>query len=448
MASDNEDISSEPDFSEFADWHVEKQDESWPYFGEFEMDMTAEQERIIASNVSLLENRVDWNAKTTRFSRLIESISNDEERAKILKQFQIRFDKYEFNKADFNGYSFPCVASFSGAVFKDTTVNFHRAVFKESVSFNGAKFINTPACFFGMTIQKGDFYFTYVHVENRVINFFKAQFLGDIAEFDFMVLKKAGFSANEVKVTGHLFIKNTRFPCVANFRRLSVGGACDLSKNTFNKVPDFTSSIFDRPPDVSGVDVLAFKGVNILELWSWPCWKSDKDEGTKFRKLKAMALAANDHEKDGEFFAYEMLAKRGHDAANKGRFALFINWVYFILSNYGQSYRRPLFFSGISYCGFTFCYALKARTLLEVAESFDFALGYSFRNVFPFLGSLFGAVFHPKEHKSRFEEIFEKLAPQRELVDWLVTVGFVQNAIGAVLLFLLLLGLRNKFRLK
>ena len=198
MTSDNKDPFSEPDFSEFADWHVEKQDESWPYFGEFEMDMTAEQERIIASNVSLLENRVDWNAKTTRFSRLIESISNDEERAKILKQFQIRFDKYEFNKADFNGYSFPCVASFSGAVFK------------ESVSFNGAKFINTPACFFCMTIQKGDFYFTYVHVENRVINFFKAQFLGDIAEFNFMVLKKAGFSANEVKVTGHLFIKNTR----------------------------------------------------------------------------------------------------------------------------------------------------------------------------------------------------------------------------------------------
>ena len=432
---------------QFPNWHVGDREEEWPD-GIGDESLTSDQLRIVENNTELLLDRNRWIEETQKFENGLAAILNADERERVRSEFQIRFDKYEFNNASFRGYFFPCFTSFSGAVFKDTTVGFNRSIFKEGVSFDGAKFLNSPANFHGMIVQNGDFYFNHVHVERCVANFFKSQFLGDIAEFDFMVLKKAGFSANEVKVTGHLFIKNTRFPCVANFRRLSVGGACDLSKNTFNKVPDFTSSIFDRPPDVSGVDVLAFKGVNILELWSWPCWKSDKDEGTKFRKLKAMALAANDHEKDGEFFAYEMLAKRGHDAANKGRFALFINWVYFILSNYGQSYRRPLFFSGISYCGFTFCYALKARTLLEVAESFDFALGYSFRNVFPFLGSLFGAVFHPKEHKSRFEEIFEKLAPQRELVDWLVTVGFVQNAIGAVLLFLLLLGLRNKFRLK
>ena len=88
------------------------------------------------------------------------------------------------------------------------------------------------------------------------------------------------------------------------------------------------------------------------------------------------------------------------------------------------------------------------RDRLKSAEMNDFALGYSFRNVFLFLGSLFGAVFHPKGHTSRFEEIFQKLPLNSELIDWLVTVGFIQNAIGAVLLFLLLLGLRNKFRLK
>ena len=118
-------------------------------------------------------------------------------------------------------------------------------------------------------------------------------------------------------------------------------------------MPDFTDSKFDRPPDVSGMEVLAFK-----TKWIWPWWKAKEDEGAKFRKLKAMALAANDHEKDGEFFAYEMLAKRGCEAGSKGPVALFLNWLYFTFSNFGQSYLRPLIAMFISYFSFGIYYCL------------------------------------------------------------------------------------------
>ena len=53
-----------------------------------------------------------------------------------------------------------------------------------------------------------------------------------------------------------------------------------------------------------------------------------------------MALAANDHEKDGEFFAYEMMAKRGVET--KGFFPLLLNTLYGAWGGYGQSYQRPL----------------------------------------------------------------------------------------------------------
>ena len=432
---------------QFPNWHVGDWEEEWPD-GIGDESLTSDQLRIVENNTELLLDRNRWIEETQKFENGLAAILNADERERVRSEFQIRFDKYEFNNASFRGYFFPCFTSFSGTVFKDTTVEFNRSIFKEGVSFDGAKFLNSPANFHGMIVQNGDFYFNNVHVENRVINFFKAQFLGDIAEFNFMVLKKAGFTANEVKVTGHLFIKNTRFPCVANFQRLSVGGACDLSKNTFNKVPDFTSSIFDRPPDVSGVEVLAFKGVNILELWSWPCWKAEEDESAKFRKLKAMALAANDHEKDGEFFAYEMLAKRGHDEANKGRFALFLNWLYFTFSNFGQSYLRPAIALGFNFLMFFVINAITAASFLKPSDLSSFAFWQSFKNMIPFLNSLIRFASRPDDFKSTYELAFNQLKAKDAPIEFFINAGIVQNFIGLVLLFLLLLGLRNKFRLK
>ena len=182
---------------------------------------------------------------------------------------------------------------------------------------------------------------------------------------------------------------------------MSVGGTADFSHNTFHQVPDFTSSIFDRPPDVSGMEVLALK-----KKWIWPWWKADEDEGAKFRKLKAMALAANDHEKDGEFFAYEMLAKRGYDVANKGRFALFINWLYFTFSNFGQSYLRPAIALGFNFLMFFVINAITAASFLKPSDLSSFAFWQSFKNMIPFLNSLIRFASRPDEFKSTYELAF------------------------------------------
>ena len=443
MTSDKEDISSEPDFSDFADWHVKEQKEPWPLLNDFGSDLSVAQERIIDNNASLLKNRADWTAKVTRFSKLINSISDDEERARTLKQFEIRFDNYKFDHAEFYNYSFPCSTSFSGAVFKDFSVNFIQTVFKESVSFEGAEFINASANFHGMRVLAGDFYFSHVYMERMVVNFFAARILGDIAEFDFMTLEKSTFSADEVKIKGHLFIKNTTFPKRASFCRLSVGGACDLSKNTFHDVPDFTNSIFDRPPDVSGMEILSFQ-----MKWISPWWIADKDEGAKFRKLKAMAQAANDHEKDGEFFAYEMLAKRGYELGSTEPFALFVNWLYFTFSKFGHSYVRPAIALDFNFFIFFVFNAIVAAPYLKPSDLSAFAFWQSFKNMIPFLNSLIRFASRPDEFKSTYELAFNQLQVKGAPIEFFIYAGIFQNFIGLIFLFLLLLGLRNKFRLK
>ena len=66
-------------------------------------------------------------------------------------------------------------------------------------------------------------------------------------------------SFQDAVVKGNFSSRNNTYPLGANFRRMSVGGTADFSHNTFHQVPDFTDSKIERPPDVSGMEVLALR---------------------------------------------------------------------------------------------------------------------------------------------------------------------------------------------
>jgi len=76
------------------------------------------------------------------------------------------------------------------------------------------------------------------------------------------------------------------------------------------------------------------------DWWRPKSFKRAKRHGdaARYRKLKAMAIASSDHEKELEFFAHELRCKRGHET--KG-WASFLNSLYELTSNYGQSIWRP-----------------------------------------------------------------------------------------------------------
>ncbi|MEP1441734.1 MAG: hypothetical protein ABJK39_01845 [Hyphomicrobiales bacterium] len=422
MTSDNEGIATEPDFSEFADWHVEEEEkEKWPK-GWGNRPLTEKQEAIVGQNVKLLKDRDAWRAKTDAFEGELSKIEDEKARKQKRAEYSIHFDREKFPSGllDLENYHFPCSVSFYGAAFGDGDVAFSEATFGDGyVSFFRTKFGDGDVSFSGATFGDGYVWFSGVKFRDTTTSFL------------------------DVVVKGNFLSSYNTYPSNAHFSRMSVGGTADFSHNTFHQVPDFTDSKIERPPDVSGMEVLAFK-----RKWIWPWWKADQDEGAKFRKLKAMALAANDHEKDGEFFAYEMLAKRGYEAGSTGPIALFINWLYFTFSNFGQSYKRPFSFLILSLLTGWVGYGLWIGTSLANADRWWFAFGYSFRNFMPLFGSLFRFAPKPSDHESWFDKTFHELAHSGFNVDWLTYVGIFQNFIGLIFLFLLLLGLRNKFRLK
>jgi hypothetical protein len=66
----------------------------------------------------------------------------------------------------------------------------------------------------------------------------------------------------------------------------------------------------------------------------------------------------------------------------------------------------------------------------------------------PLFGSLFRFAAAPKDHISWYQKTYDKLAIAEINIDRLISLGIGQNLVGTVLLFLFLLALRNKFRLK
>ena len=187
----------------------------------------------------------------------------------------------------------------------------------------------------------------------------------------------------------------------------------------------------------------------------WPFHTAiDSDDVAEFRKLKSMAIAANDHERDGYFFAREMMAKRGIETI--GFWPLLLDSTYALLSFYGQSISRPIWGFVASLFAFASAYALPLLLPGKVGflQAVGFAAEYSGHNFMPLLNTLFRFALTPSGYTTGFETRLDAIHRQlfihgqSGLFDWIVAASVFQQLFGGVLLFLLLLGLRNKFRLK
>ena len=159
-----------------------------------------------------------------------------------------------------------------------------------------------------------------------------------------------------------------------------------------------------------------------------------------------MALAANDHEKDGVFFAYEMMAKRGTEHTTFWQ--LLTNTIYWKVSFYGQSYLRPLAWLGGTIGVFTLLYTLLVGVKLPPIEAAWFGFLLSLKNALPFLGTITRFAPAPEGHVTWFAERMNSLTEPWINADWLIGLGVFQSLLGLFFFFFLLLGLRNRFRLK
>jgi len=440
-------MSDKPDLSEFEDWLVEGPAGIWPHLlsgGK----LNEEQLAIVSRNASLLMNRKRWRDKVERFEDQLSKLIDEKAREACRNAYMIRFDKHLFipnhDGHNLSRYLFPCGVNFKSASFPDSDVSFSHASFSSgTVSFVATHFGGRKISYTGATFGSGMFVFADSVFVNAEISFAGTNFGKGNIYFLPKELKLTSVSFEDTEIEGNFFVKSS-FPHDANFERLAVKGTAQFSDCAFAETPDFRDAKFDRPPEVARMEV-PVPDLGGRRFLFRIC--EDKEAVSKYRKLKSMALAAHDHEMDGKFFAYEMMAKRGTET--KGFFPLLFNSLYGVLGGYGQSFMRPIFWLTASLLGFSVAYFYLTDSVLGTPAGIWFAFIYSLRHTFPLVNSFYRFAVKPfEDYESGFQQQFGVVEKAIGNIDSFTHLAILQQFIGLVLLFLLLLALRNTFRLK
>ncbi|WP_296992108.1 pentapeptide repeat-containing protein [Thalassospira sp. UBA1131] len=382
----------------------------------------------------------------------------------------------DFDRITFEGDALFIYTLFIGQAWFDNTTfesvtSFTQTRFYGDVWFSDAKFspsTNLPRLAFEPTIS-----FSRVLFEGDA-GFSEATFDGE-TWFD-----NATFEAGAA-FDGAIFARSIRFTKVnffsnSSFNSAQISKAFDMSGAMFSQPPDFRQSHFEEAPLLDGV---YFQNRSRHEHFL--SRKQDSHVTANYRALKRLAIQGHDHGYEIEFFAEELRAKR---IMVDKLFSLdwFLSAVFAVTSDYGRSVIRPIlwwipltYLSCLSY--------LSAATIKNAPQTlFDAGLHIAapaFHSLQSFIpvrfniswipeasqlptlqcsgGTVTSAAFHLAISKGLIVPGFVDKTLTTQAYSCLyngtpsfsifATIG-TQTLLSAALLFLFLLGIRNRFKLK
>ncbi|MFC4234620.1 pentapeptide repeat-containing protein [Thalassospira xianhensis] len=424
----------------------------------------------------------------------------------VLSFAKYRFDNINVNfsyanfghgEIDFTQASFRnCNLGLSNINFGNGDLNFSRATFGDGdidlsfatfgnfkIYFSGATFGDGDVNFFRANCGNGDVYFSDVTLGKGQINFCQAQIK------DLLFTPKA-IGTGEIIAEG-LSIKGRAvfdLPSSAiklkslNLHSASFDGPLTL-KGALSIIPDLRATRYSHQVDLSALTVklrrrwqkpgrrtdqlrvkavsetgiisrLAYKFARkkwinlrhfnkLRRLWKHHCWPiklsqvaEDPQDGARLRRLKEIAETNKDHQAALRFSADENRAKRWIETS---WFGSVLDMAFSFFSNYGQSILRPSFWLGVIFA--LSMYAYKAKQLPKLATDgwADWAQAalLSASNSLPFL---------PQSRELRtgaLKALYDTTDPSSYVDALMIT----QGVLSFIFLFLIGLGLRNRFRL-
>lgn len=328
---------------------------------------------------------------------------------------------------DFSGFIFPVGTIFSGATFGDLT-KFEGAQFRGNARFDGATFGNNS--WFDNAKFKGAAKFEGARFGDNV-RFLRATFGGnarfDGATFDGTAKFDGATFESAAKFSGATFVGE------ADFRSAVFGGPVYLDGAGFTSVPELRFTKIATHFTLHGVRVEYAKS-DERAMWLGLSWsKAYPDDVDRYRRLKELAMAAKDHEREQAFFALELKAKRHYETTG---WALLLNYAYGGFSGFGRSVMRPMgWLVGV---WFLFGVGHSMFAKLEAGAPLSDGFRLSTAVLLPFVSSA----------RTIYEKASEALYGDPPAYPWVLDLAVVaESALGLGFLFLLGLGLRNRFRL-
>ncbi len=320
--------------------------------------------------------------------------------------------KVHFNNATFcEGADFREIHVFDSADFEKATfssfANFDRAKFSSTTTFKDIEFSNetlfTSTTFSGMSNFNGSKF-------NGITSFDSAMFNGSISMKRIETFKPL------------LFTKST------------FNNEVTLEYSTFNHAIDFSKSIFRAcVPNLISTKFSYHISVSNLRL---PKDERKSDTSKKLQRLRELAASSKDHKMEIELFRLEMISKRNTEP---NFLRSLPNYLYGWLSDYGSSISRPFFllvgswvFSALGYL------QLSDNSVYSTVEQLRNSLHFSATQLVPFL----------QISKSMKESVTLELFGQGYISPYVYLLAYFEGFVSIILLALLALGLRNRFKMK
>jgi len=328
-------------------------------------------------------------------------------------------------------------AGFMGTEFGDGRTTFSHAEFgKGGVFFNEANFGNGYLGFSEVIFEKGIVDFTKARFGNGFVDFSKAQFREGDTYFDEVKFKEGPVSFQRALFDGHFSIADLKAPNTIkdlSMRHCTFEKSLDLSGNKFTCIPDLTNT----------------KLTNQLSLDRLECIPAIDSKGNtdpldieRLCRLKELAAAHKNHDQALQFHVQEMRAKR-YQLSNSvsDKVLRLLDYLFDITSEYGRSISKPakwLSWTAVFYSIIYWEIGMSINTKLGDLTNFGNGLLYSLSQIIPFTAS--GKV-------SATESAEQLFASADNIPNWFYAISLSQGLVSFIFIFLLGLGLRNKFRI-
>jgi hypothetical protein len=227
----------------------------------------------------------------------------------------------------------------------------------------------------------------------------------------------------------------------ADFTAIHGERAFNLSGATFDILPDFIQAHFDEAPRLDNLTLAG--SVEGRGFWRPLLRASPADTPARYRALRRLAVQGHDHDNERRFLKREIRSRR-YILDKPFHAAFWFGAGYDVLSDFGGSISRPFYWGLASVLAFAGLYyaIVFAGCGPTPAEAFDQALYLSLKNAVLLIN--WDGADIPKAAKCLADA--KEASTRFALV--LAAAQIVQKIWSAGLLFLFLLAVRNRFKIR
>lgn len=397
----------------------------------------------------------------------------------LVLHIDTKFHRYAmFSKVNFGGED-----SYFKSEFKEG-VTFEYSIFEGDAHFRDSEFEDLSL--FSNVQFKGEAAFGgfvgAARFEHTVFDgeaWFARGIFDQIARFDDTTFNKgARFEdctfQGDVAFSASCFVRYVTFDRVkyhgqVSFQGVEARSAFTMADASFSKVPIFYQATFAEAPRLDNVSIRSTnrKGIIHSAIWNrlkgssdtfvstrWSQLKAQGNEATvRWRTLRRLASQGHDHQREMLFFREEVLSSRW--ISDKPWHAYFwFGLLYQLFSDFGRSLSRPIMWWLVWWISFSLIYFLRhgdndeiklpnACSHLEIVEPWIAAAGLSLYRSLPALSGLGERI--GEFQYSLFGVTVDCLPFVPSAVSFL---GVLQTVVATTLLFLVLLAIRNRFRIR